>query len=475
MSLIIVILLSSTLFADPQNAQTGRDTECATWQDCRRLALEAADRQDYDAFHDLAWRTAQKGPKNNPELMTLVARAQSLSGRPHDALVMLQRLLAMGVVTDAATSDDFRRVRALPAWSDFERDVADAGEKRNAPDAAKPDAAKAGKPDPAGARPTTARPENPAESRTSPKPEAAPKPGSAAKPDTARTAEPPGAEAVVGDADEAIRFNTPAFTPAGLAYDEVSDRFIVGDEHARKLTVVDEASRRVANLVGAQSAGFGDIGGLEIDAHEGDLWVVSTTSEDPAVARLHKLQLVSARILYSIELPASFGAARFSDVAVAPHGTVIALDSLGNRLFSVTPKSRDPKLGAKLDVKNATSVAPESASTAYVAHEKGIVQVDLGSRRSRAVKASKNVDLAGLHRIRWHHGSLVATQKATDGSYRIVRIQLSGDGRTATSLEVLDRGVPMTSPKAAALSGDIFYYLASSANDEAIIRRVTIK
>ena len=81
---------------------------------------DAAARQDYNAFHDLAWRTLQAGPKNDPALMTMLARAQSLSGRPHDALVMLQRLAAMGVATDAATSDDFSGVRALPGWAELE-------------------------------------------------------------------------------------------------------------------------------------------------------------------------------------------------------------------------------------------------------------------------------------------------------------------------------------------------------------------
>ena len=64
--------------------------------------------------------------------MLMLARAQSLSGRPHDALVMLQRLAAMGVATDAATNDDFRFVRALPAWAEFEAKIcrnASAGEE----------------------------------------------------------------------------------------------------------------------------------------------------------------------------------------------------------------------------------------------------------------------------------------------------------------------------------------------------------
>src|SRR5690606_33540708 len=63
-----------------------------------------------------AWAAFNQGKKNDPELMLLVARAQSLSGRPGDALVMLERIAALGGATDAATSDDFARVRALPRW-----------------------------------------------------------------------------------------------------------------------------------------------------------------------------------------------------------------------------------------------------------------------------------------------------------------------------------------------------------------------
>ena len=85
---------------------------------CRQAAVEAAARGDYEAFHDLAWRAAQKGRPNDPELMYLLARAQSLSGRPGDALVMLRRLAQLGVPTDARDNQDFERVRRLPGWAD---------------------------------------------------------------------------------------------------------------------------------------------------------------------------------------------------------------------------------------------------------------------------------------------------------------------------------------------------------------------
>ena len=90
--------------------------DCHEPKACSELALEARARGAYEAFHDLAWRAVQTGRPNDPDLMYLLARAQALSGRRRDALVMLRRLAESGIVTDAATDEDFRRVRELPEW-----------------------------------------------------------------------------------------------------------------------------------------------------------------------------------------------------------------------------------------------------------------------------------------------------------------------------------------------------------------------
>src|SRR5690349_13704591 len=65
---------------------------CASWQDCQSRAVEAEQARDFERFHDLAWRAVQLSPKNNVTLLFMLARAQVLSGRPHDSLVMLERL-----------------------------------------------------------------------------------------------------------------------------------------------------------------------------------------------------------------------------------------------------------------------------------------------------------------------------------------------------------------------------------------------
>jgi hypothetical protein len=486
----LVLVLAASLSAPAQDRPKG----CATWQDCRQLALQAAERQDFETFHDLMWRAVRKGPPRDTSLMQQLARAQSLSGRPLDALVMLERLLALGVTTDAATNDDFRRVRGLPGWADFERRAAESAS--GAPDRGPEPAARPPKGVPTPRPPSDVPPEtrpDVAPAPVAPGKEASGKGRSRAAPRTPTNAassasstapvgetEPP----LAGDAADALRFTTLSFIPAGLAYDRVSNRFIVGDHDARKLTVVDEASQRVANLAGAQSAGFGSIAALEIDAREGDLWVVSSPSteeEKTTPATLHKLQLISGRVLYALALEPTFGAARFADIAVTPHSSVLVLDATGGRVFVAPPKSRRLELALQLDVSDPSSLAPESDSIVYIAHADGVLRADLVARRTRPLTAPKAVSLAGLTRLRWHRDALLGVQTSEDGTHRIVRLKLDASGYRVTGVDVLDRSLRMPDPTAASLAGDVFYYLAApTAGDfglpaETIVRRVTVK
>jgi hypothetical protein len=159
---------------------------------------------------------------------------------------------------------------------------------------------------------------------------------------------------------------------------------------------------------------------------------------------------------------------------------VLVLDRDGRRLYLAAPRSRELRLAARLEVDTPSSVAAASEGVAYVAHPRGLLRVDLGSRATRPVTAAKGVDLSGLAWIRWHRGSIVAVQSTPDAGYRIVRIALDGAGRTARRLTLLHHAVPMSNPSAAALSGDVLYYLTGSPHGEpagaveTIVRRVTV-
>ena len=442
--------------------------ECKEWHECRQLALDAASRQDYETFHDLAWRAVQTGPRNDPALMYLLARAQSLSGRPADALVMLQRLAQMGTKTDAATNDDFRRVRALPGWAEFDASAGPASETQPSPGA------------------STVQPPAAVQPESSVRDAAAgamPPPAASARPlDAAPKAVEPRASAAVALPIESIRFTASSSTPAGIAYDAVSRRFIVGDRAGSKLTVVDEFSQHVANLASAQTAGFGTLAAFEIDPRQGNLWVVSgeapppvatSSNETPPVhTTLHKLQLVSGRVLQSFILPEHFGAARFTDVAVTPDSTVLVLDAAGQRIFRLRAKASDLEVAATLSNPPST-IAPAPDGRVYVATPEGVVVVDFSSRTTTPVKAASNVDLAGLLRLRWHKGALVGIQQS-NGSYRAVRISLDSSGRRAIRQQVLDASLPTADPTAATIAGGVLYYLASSEGAEMVIRKIAL-
>ena len=475
------------VLATPSQGTNSQHVDCSAWQTCRQLAVDAAGRQDFETFHDLAWRAVQLGPRNNPELMYLLARAQSLSGRPGDALVMLQRLVHAGVPVDAASNDDFRRVRALPGWKDLEAKIS-ALPRAAAPDAAKPEGVKTGAvtaPNPASAR--VAASEAPkADKGTAPAAEASnslpPSGSSAPRPGSASAAAPSSpslpaesSESIATSrtyAVESLRFTTTRFIPGGLAYDAVSRRFVVGDRLGRKLAVVDEFSRHVANLAGSLSSGFGEIAALEIDTRQGDLWVVSS---DGGSTTLHKLQLISGRLLAAYPLPARFAPVSFGDVAVTPASTVLALDTTGHRIFRLRPRATTTELAMTLPDAGPLSVAPADENIVYVSGSAGIARVDFAAQSTVPLKPASGVDLRGLARIRWYQGSLVGIQKTSDAVWRAVRITLDRSGRTATAVHVLDPRLSTADPTAATVSGGVLYYLASGEGTEMIVRRVPLK
>lgn len=384
------------------------------------MATEAAARADAEAFHDLAWRAVQKGKRNDPELMLLLARAQSRSGRPGDALVMLARIADLGVAPDVASDPDFGPVRSLAGWPDLEARLA-------------------GKPTPAPSVPAPSAP--PAPALSAPPAPPAPFPG--------------------------LTFSAPGVEPFALAHDAVSRRFVLGDRRAHRLLIVDEMSRNVVNYVGAASAGFLDhLTGFTIDARRGDLWVVSAEGEDAAaVSALHKLQLVSGRPLLQVRAPAGAGPVWFVAVAVVPDGTVYALDARAPRLFRLRPGARALELVMRVDARSPTALAAADEGTLYVAEADGLVRVDLHARAAVRVKTAE--DLSGFESIAWRAGALVGIERVA-GSFLVVRLKLDPSGTRAQPRQILAASPAST---VGALAGDSFYYLSS----EQTIRRLAIR
>jgi len=425
---LLIALAAGTVEASPTPWQAPRQADCAEWRACRQLALAAAEREEYETFHDLAWRTVQIGPPKDPSLMYLLARAQALSGRPHDALVMLQRLVEMGMAPDAA-SEDFSRVRQLRDWPDVEARMAAAA--------------------------------------ASGAPASAPSPG-------------PRASVInLAPATRAVRFSTKQFAVGGLAYDATSRRFLLGDRLGRKLIAVDERSNQTVDLVRADSAGFLDISAVEIDAKRGDLWVASAAADGGGT--LHRLQLVSGRPLRVFHVADALESVKFADVAVGPAGAVLVLDSVTPQLLILrsggTALERVVAIGAREPV-SVTAGADDGI--AFVAHRDGVSRIDLRSRTVSPVAAPNGVSLGHLERIRWQGNALVALQVDDDGSRHIVRLEMNARGSAITQAMRLELSAPPTGPAFMTISGDELVYLTAGSNEpggqrEFVAHRVSLR
>lgn len=491
--LVFVCVAAATITAHAQAP------ECRDAQECRELALEARGRGAYEAFHDLAWRAVQTGRPNDPDLMYLLARAQALSGRRRDAVVMLRRLAESGFAIDTA-DEDFRRVRELADWQ-----YVAALANRSRTTAATPAPAPAAAPSPAPPAAVAPAPAAPA-----PSPAVLPsKPirsaARAAAPRLARPVSPPSASAAASAAvtgapdkgrptisipappaaaaaapapavvrrmpplkpaivEDAARFSTPAFTAAGLAYDAISRRFLFGDVTGRRLFVVGEGSDRTVDLVRADSAGFDDVTAIAIDAKRGDLWVASTAA-DGSSAAVHRLQLISGRALTKLAVPVQ-ASVRLSDLAVAGDGTLFILDSDTPRVLVLRPGGSVVEPLMRLTTPNPITLAvDEGGQQAYVAHGEGIVRLDLQARRSSPLTAGNGIALTGFDYIRLHRDSLVGSQVQSDGSRGIVRLQLSGNRRAVSAATLIETFSPdADTTMSATVSGDDLYYFAGAGS-----------
>jgi hypothetical protein len=360
--------------------------------------------------------------------MYLLARAQSLSGRLDDSLVMLGRIADLGVRTDAATNDDFVRVRALKTWPALEARLAGV----------------------------------PSSDRAAPSPERA-------APGTANSAlsTSPSALSTLPSTPDTLEFAPSGIDPIGLAHDAVSRRFLLGDRASGRLLVIDEVSRHVVPYVSASSAGlYDELTGFTVDSRRGDLWVVSVKGEpETSASILHKLQLVSGRALMSIRPHETAGPVRFVDAAVTPDGTVYVLDAVGARLFRLRPGARTLEPLMRLEATRPSALAAADDRVVYVGDDAGLTRVDVAARTLARVKTVD--DLSGLSFLAWRAGVLYGVQRVS-GSALVVRVALDAGGTRARPRAIL-AAVPH--PIAGAIAPDAFYYLA----DPGVIRRLPIR
>jgi hypothetical protein len=388
------------------------------------MAMAALERQDYEAFHDFAWRALQSTGHKDANLMYLLARAQSLSGRPDDARIMLRRLADMGVaLPEVETLEDFWRVRALPTWPELLEQLQ--------------------------------------RSRRGGSPAVTPTSLASPLPDAMERSVPRQAS---------LRIPA-ALSPRAMVYDSVSRRFVFSDERTDGLKVVDEPTGALTSLTSAGRAGFQRSPAMAIDYRRGDLWVIEgVTNGEPARA-IQRLQLSSARELYRVVLPAALGPTRLTSLAVTPRGAVLVLDAEGRRLLQAAPDARAFELHSNLaTLSSPTALALGASGAIYVAHAGGIARVNTTGAPT-PLRATGNLSLHGIEWLGSDERSLLALQRRPDGVLAAVRLRVSARGDAVVALDVFGSA---DSP-AAAIADHALHYIVREPDGTRVVARVALR
>jgi hypothetical protein len=448
----------------------GPRADCASPAQCRQLTLEAIAQGDYERAHDLAWRLVQTSPPRDSAAMSLLARAQSLSGRGYDALIMLERLAAAAVIVDEVdTSDDFRRVREYPQWPQLLETISrlrSFGASAVAPSAlADKTAGKRVAPPASASAPSELPRDKP------PAPTSAASAAPAGKPPAPVAPVAPTSAADAATAGKPVAPVAPILSlplpnamppPVAFAHDAVSARFVTADEASDVLRVVSESAGTATALISPGWSGNARLSALAIAPRTGDLWVAGTLGKKTTI---HRLQLISGRLLNTFTFPEDVGEVHVAALVVSPTA-LFALDSAGRRIFVRGVKSADVRVQASLPRDITPTGLAYAGSSLYVSHAAGVLRIDLTARGQRAVSAAKAFDVTQLRSLAWHDGSLLAI-RGDDASATVVRVRLNASGSAVTAIERLDRA----SGTAAVLSGQTYIYLGSQTGETGLAFR----
>ena len=435
--LLALLALLMRLSASP--APQTEPTACPRWKDCQQLALDAAAREDFETFHSLAWRAVQSGPANDADLMFMLARAQTLSGRAHDALVMLGRLVDRGIVhPEVETTDDFRRVRSLAGWPNLLDRMHGV------------------------APPTVAPP-----TASDPMPSATP----AANLPSGSSSASRGAPDPAGPSAGSIPIPAPVTAPVAMAYDHVSGRVVIADDSSDTIKVLSELSGNAVDLVSRGWGGGYHTTALAIDPKRGDLWVVGARANaGRSESVVHRMQLISGRLLYTVPPPADSGATRFAAVARAA-ASVLVLDVEGARIFELGAGAKTLRLRLALPQRNLTGLTLAGNDVAYVAHAGGLVRIGLATKLSTGVKSSLGIRLEGIEWIGHFENSILAVQRQADGTMAAVRFRFDRSGRTAMAVDTFGAAAS----RGAAVLGDTFFYVSALPDGGTAVERVNLR
>jgi hypothetical protein len=214
--------------------------------------------------------------------------------------------------------------------------------------------------------------------------------------------------------------------------------------------------------------GVASLSGVAIDVRAGFLWVAAgdlgMTPKDASLFRgLLRFEKADRN------KPARFAApdgVNLSDITVAPDGTVFASSPTGGGIYRLRDEGIETFIEpGTFRSPQGLAVSADGAKLYLSDYRYGLAVVDLATKRVSRLAAGAPMVLDGIDGLWRFENRLIGVQNGMS-PMRIVSIELSADGQSATKLEVLEQAHSgWTEPLGGSIHEGALYYVATGQWD----------
>lgn len=275
-------------------------------------------------------------------------------------------------------------------------------------------------------------------------------------------ASPSGGEGPLVASDTAFVLIADSIVPEAIAIHRGT--LLVGSIAQQRVFRAEQSTGRPGTLRAWSPPLGGAVLGLEVDTARGVLWAAVEPPAGRGSGALVALRLDDGSVAESSPIPLE-GMHLPNDLEVAPDGTIYLTDTDGGVVWLRAPGSSELTIAfgraAGRTHPNGVALSPDG-QTIYIAYDEGIAVGRTDDARLHMLEAPPGVALGGIDGLYLAGDALVGIQNAI-GVPRLVRLSLSGDGRTVERATTLERRHPAhEAPTTGALLGEDLLYLANS-------------
>jgi len=256
-----------------------------------------------------------------------------------------------------------------------------------------------------------------------------------------------------------------------LAWDAKRSRLLVGGAREGRIQLVDTAGKLSDFITADANNGLLGIDALAVDGAHGKLYVANSATaiykgfnaENAGTAGISEFDLASGKFLKNYAFAKSEGAHRLTSLVVGKDGQVYAADGGRKQVFKLDGGALKQIINnPKLTYLSALALSGDGHTLYMADFSLGIFGFDLTKGQAfEPSHNSANLVLGGIVGMYWFDGTLAIVENGMVPK-RVMRLQLSADGRSIEGAMPLDAAQPSFDELGSgAVAGDKLYFIAN--------------